>query len=87
MPEQPPPPAREKFWDKYENWKDVNKINIYCVTSGAGSSNMWFWKLSFLSQTNLNVSSYWNMFEQLRSCEIRYTRVREMIKNENEPLK
>ena len=29
----------------------------------------------------------WNMFKQLRSCDIRDTRVCEMIKNENEPLK
>ena len=27
------------------------------------------------------------MFKQLRSCEIRDTRVREMIKYENKPLK
>ena len=41
MPEQPP--AGEEFRDKYENGKDVNKINIgYCVTSGAGSRNIWF---------------------------------------------
>ena len=29
----------------------------------------------------------WDMFKQLRSCEIRDKRVREIIKNENEPLK
>ena len=57
MREQPPPPTGENF----EKCMQVEKMWIrltYCVTSGAGSRNRWFWKLSFLSQKNLIVGSF-----------------------------
>ena len=97
MPEQSP--AGEKIWDKYENGKAVNKINITVLhqVQVAGIYDFESW-LSYLK--NLIVSSFLVLSNQRlqkqKFAKVEYvwiithkfvTRVREMIKNENEPLK